>query len=105
MTRNHSFLLALFALALLAALSPTPALAQTPDGETPAVEDVCDLHSGAAYGLCNAYCEAMDCHLGTDGDPTTEPSASEVACGKVLNRFMKLSGHTVLPCEEALASQ
>jgi len=35
--------------------------AQTPDETTPAEETVCDLYEGAAFGLCNAYCEAMDC--------------------------------------------
>ncbi len=38
-----------------------PAIAQTPDGETPAEEVVCADETGAAKGLCNAYCEAMDC--------------------------------------------
>src|SRR5260221_520465 len=37
------------------------ALAQTPDGMPPARETICDNESGAAFGLCNAYCEAMDC--------------------------------------------
>ena len=66
------------------------ALAQTPDGETPAQETVCDDESGAAYGLCNAYCEAMDC----DG----EPQASATACTKVQNKFTQLTGRDV-PCE------
>lgn len=38
-------------------------IAQTPDGETPANEGVCDvLHGGTPglYGLCVAYCEAQD---------------------------------------------
>ncbi len=39
------------------------AIAGTPDGETPATEDVCDvLKDGTPglYGLCVAYCEAQD---------------------------------------------
>ena len=39
------------------------AVAQTPDGETPANEGVCDSLQGATpglFGLCNAYCEAQD---------------------------------------------
>ena len=56
------------------------ALGQTPDGETPAQEDVCDGESGAAFGLCNAYCEAMDCHL-------DNPQASANACTKVGDKF------------------
>ena len=58
------------------------AVAQTPDGETPAVEDVCDGFEGAAYSLCNAYCEAMDCD-------SEEPQASDMACEKVLANFIK----------------
>ena len=42
-----------------------PVMALTPDGKTPAEETVCEGLSGAAFGLCNAYCEAMDC----DGEP------------------------------------
>ena len=37
--------------------------AQTPDGETPANQGVCDEVLGATpglYGLCIAYCEAQD---------------------------------------------
>ena len=48
-------------------------LGQTPDGQTPATETACELESGAAFGLCNAYCEAMDCDLLYDDDPETEP--------------------------------
>jgi len=36
-------------------------LATTPDGETPAEESVCDGLPDAQFGICNAYCEAMDC--------------------------------------------
>ena len=46
---------------MLAVLAFTPmSLAQTADGETPAQEPVCDELNGALYGLCVAYCEAMD---------------------------------------------
>ena len=67
------------------------ALAQTPDGETPADETVCDSEIGAAYGLCNAYCEAMDCE-------SDEPAASETACTKVRTKFQDITGRD-LPCE------
>ena len=69
------------------------ALAQTPDGETPAEETVCDSETGAAYGLCNAYCEAMDCE-------SDEPAASETACTKVQSKFLNITGRD-LPCEAA----
>ena len=68
------------------------ALAQTPDGETPAEETVCDNETGAAFGLCNAYCEAMDCD-------SADPQASATACTKVRSKFQNVAGHD-LPCEQ-----
>ena len=85
-------LAAAFALAL-SPVSPA-AEGQTPDGETPAEEDICTAAglSGAAWGLCNAYCEAMDC----DGAPEASPEA----CAKVKANFEKKTGGKVaLPCE------
>lgn len=65
-------------------------LAKTPDGQTPAQETVCDMETGAAYGLCNAYCEAMDC---------TDPNqrASDQGCESVKENFEKKTGRP-LPC-------
>jgi hypothetical protein len=63
------------------ALGAPAAWAQTPDEETPAVEDACDGFSGKIYGLCNAYCEAMDC----DAD---EPQASDQACTRVFDKIV-----------------
>jgi len=69
------------------------ASATTPDGETPAEETVCGDLVGAAFGLCNAYCEAMDC----DSD---EPQASVKTCEKVLDNFEKQTdGMVDMPCE------
>ena len=67
-----------------------PVLAQTPDGETPAQEVVCAGESGAAFGLCNAYCEAMDCD-------SLDPLASERACNRVEDKFINITGRD-LPC-------
>ncbi len=66
------------------------AFAKTPDGQTPSRETVCDNERGAAYGLCNAYCEAMDC---------TDPNqrASNQGCESVKNNFEKKTGRP-LPC-------
>ncbi len=74
------------------------ALAETPDWMTPSQETVCDGETGAAYGLCNAYCEAMDCELANDSDPLTEPHASATACTKVRDKFTNITGND-LPCE------
>jgi len=52
--------------ATVALIGSAPATAQTPDGETPAVETVCDPLVDATpglYGLCVAYCEAHDADL------------------------------------------
>jgi hypothetical protein len=82
----------LLAATMLAVLSFTPmSLAQTADGETPAEETVCDEFSGAMYGLCVAYCEAMDCHLG-------DQFASDRACERVLTNYMTHSDGDMPPC-------
>jgi len=69
--------------------------ARTPDGKTPSEETVCDGEVGAAYGLCNAYCEAMDCD-------SYEPKASEKACNKVLANYEKKTGE-LPPCVDLCA--
>ena len=66
-------------------------LAQTADGMTPAEEPVCDDLNGALYGLCVAYCEAMDCHLG-------DQLASDQACERVLTNYMTHSDGEMPPC-------
>lgn len=60
----------------------------------PAVAEdcACDGEVGAGFGLCRAYCEAMDC----DG---IDVQASEVACGKVKANYYKITGKEFLPCE------
>ena len=50
----------------------------------------CEGEFGAAYGLCHAYCEAMNC----DSD---NPRASSTACGKVLTQYNEIAG-SVPPC-------
>jgi len=70
--------------------------AQTPDGETPAAEDICTLWgmTGKVNGLCNAYCEAMDCDA-------AEPQASEQACTRVLGKIEAALGDTPFPtCQD-----
>lgn len=64
--------------------------AKTPDGKTPSEETICDNEEGAAYGLCVAYCEAMDC---------TDPNqhASDQGCASVKKNFEKHTGRP-LPC-------
>ncbi len=61
----------------------------TPDGSPPAEETVCDTETGAAYGLCVAFCEANDCEL----DPDTQ------ACQVLRSNYMKITGSPFFPCE------
>jgi hypothetical protein len=86
--RNLLFLLVLLGVVLSLGVSVQ---AKTPDGMTPAEETVCDGEVGAAYGLCNAYCEAMDC----DSD---YPKASEKACNRVLANYEKKTDGGIPPC-------
>jgi hypothetical protein len=90
--------LCVLALALLVAVAP--AAAKTPDGMPPSEETICDGQVGAAYGLCNAYCEAMDC-----GHPNQQ--ASNTACARVRDNFIKHAGvpppcDVTCPCPESL---
>jgi hypothetical protein len=67
------------------------AFAKTADGKTPAVETVCDNEHGAAFGICNAYCEAIDC---------TDPNqrANNQACENLKANFEKHTGRQ-MPCD------
>jgi hypothetical protein len=48
--------------------------------------------TGSAWGLCHAYCEALDCA----GDA---PHASERACERIAKNFARRAGGALLPCE------
>jgi hypothetical protein len=68
----------------------------TADGVTPAAEDICTKwgFSGKVNGLCNAYCEAMDCD-------TTNPQASAQACTRVFDKIIGALGDTPFPtCQD-----
>ncbi len=60
------------------------AYAETPD-------DVCGGLEDNAWGLCNAYCTAMDC----DGDRKD----SGRACAQVADNFYRATEGTPMPCE------
>lgn len=80
-------LIAAAALFLLAAALQTSS-AKTPDGMPPSEEEVCSDLQGAAFGLCNAYCEAQDC------DVHERPS-----CAVLRRNFERLTGSSVFPCD------
>ncbi|HYE92773.1 MAG TPA: hypothetical protein VEA38_17215 [Terriglobales bacterium] len=61
----------------------------------PVIADgACASLSGAAHGLCNAYCEAMECG-------TANQKASPLACDRVKSNYRKAVGDpsASLPCE------
>jgi len=78
----------LVALVLGVGLAFVAASARTPDGETPAEESVCDGTTGAAFGLCNAYCEAQDCDV-----------HDRKSCERLRKRYKKKTGTDVFPCD------
>ena len=62
----------------------------TPDGQTPAEETVCDGLIGAAFRLCNAYCEAQDCDV-------QEPGRK--SCERLRRNFERHTGIPIFPCD------
>lgn len=94
-TRLTRFALTFAAAALLLAVAAPvaampPEVFGTPDGMTPAQEDICDETTGKANGLCVAYCEAMDCD-------SENPNASSNACTNVAAKFTQITGE-IVPC-------
>ena len=91
-----------------------PAMAQTPDEETPANEGVCDeLQADGTtkglYGLCVAFCEAQDCEATFDeatGDVTFDESCRP-SNPKLLTNYnkRKTAGDPPMPCVNVLANE
>ena len=72
------------------------AVAGTPDGDTPATEEVCDDLKGGTpglYGLCVAYCEAQD----LDDDEFNQKPSNEKLLN-VYNKKKKLDD-PAMPCK------
>jgi len=55
--------------------------------------ETCAVDSGAAYGLCLAFCETVGC-------ADEEPAATDRACLQLKNTYVQLTGKAGLPCEE-----
>ena len=64
--------------------------AGTADGLTPAEETTCDGLPRAEFGLCNAYCEAIDC------DTREQPLK---ACESLRDNYFELTGFSAFPCD------
>lgn len=75
----------------VSALVVVAASSQTPDGLTPSREDACDEEPAGLFGLCNAWCEALDCEL-------QDPDDLSRACRSVLRNYKKKSGGIAPPC-------
>ena len=71
-------------------LSCGVAMAQTPDGLSPAAETWCDGYDSDAHGACVVYCEAQDCNEGWT--EATDPS-----CRNAYEAFLAATG-TEPPC-------
>jgi len=81
--------LLVFVAVTFATLGSVPASAQTPDGQTPAEETVCDPLIGATpglYGLCVAYCEAHDADILS---PAGDPAELDVPNRMILENYNK----------------
>lgn len=106
---GFSLVLRIVSMALVALAGPA-AFAQTPDGETPAFETVCDPLTSATpglFGLCVAYCEAKDCNddpvalaecqAENPGDGWGTHSCS---CGRILDNYnsRRQAGDPEMPC-------
>ncbi len=75
-----------------------PALAKTPDGDTPAEESVCDVLTAdgvtkGLYGLCVAFCEAQDYDY-------LDPASRTAPSGAILRNYDKKRKDTdpPMPC-------
>lgn len=98
---------ALFTSILLSLVLSPVVVAQTPDGEVPASEGVCDdLKADGVtkglYGLCVAFCEAQD--QATISDPITEQELDALSdsapAGRILANYNKkmTEADPTMPC-------
>ena len=69
----------------------SPAVAQTPDGNTPATEEACTKYEGegARQGLCIAYCEAQDCENTKLSNPSCDAIAEQFIAWSVKKGYVK----------------
>ena len=106
-TDMKSLLLNMSAALSFSIILASPTIAQTPDGITPAQENVCgalqeDGVTKGLYGLCVAFCEAQDITSLTD--PLTEAEFEELMSsapsGKILEKYnaRKSDADPAMPC-------
>ncbi|WP_083928402.1 FG-GAP repeat domain-containing protein [Marinobacterium rhizophilum] len=69
-----------------------PSVGAPPSALSSRTEAVCDVDQGTSrYGLCNAYCEALDCD-------SEAPTASAKACDRILSSYTRKSKGLAPPC-------
>jgi hypothetical protein len=78
---------------MLIAFAMPVAAQRTGDHIVPAIETVCD-DDPFNFGLCNAYCEALDCDSDT-------PLGTPQACENHLKNYLKHSDGALPPCEQS----
>lgn len=89
-----------FIIVLLVVIPFQSLLAKTPDGFTPAVEDVCDVLIGRTpglYGLCVAYCEAQDCDIAAARSAQCKRTPPSKPILRNYNKKMRV-GDPAMPC-------
>ena len=97
-------------IAAFAMVAGSAAYAQgTPDGETPANEDVCDDlidSTPGLYGLCVAFCEAQDCEATIDpgnGEVTFDPDCRPSSAKLLANYNKRMApDDPSMPCVNAV---
>jgi hypothetical protein len=57
---------------------------------TSVADGICHEYSGKAFGICNAYCIAQECHEG---------NGNGKSCTKLKEQFQKSTGQSFFPCE------
>lgn len=95
-------------LGILCAAAPAHASSfPTPDGVTPSIETICDDQPNNRKGLCNAFCEAMDCELcvvlpDDTLDCSAHPGINANACENVRDNWRNKVGDSsaLLPCQD-----
>lgn len=58
------------------------------DGDPPGHDSVCDALAGAAFGLCNAFCNAQHCNV-----------EHKHSCDVLRDNFQRQTGVSTFPCE------
>ncbi len=84
----RSWFIALLAIGVWAFHAPAFARGDDDDDEGPNGGSFCEELSGAAFGLCNAFCNAQQCYL-----------QHKHSCDVLRDNFERQTGRSTFPCE------